>query len=375
VSSLFGDEVSPILHMPLKNSLAIPVGVGTATFTRASTASYIDQYDGLLKIASSGAPRFEADGILIEDTSTNICLQSEVFDNASWVKSASATATADQAVSPDGTTNADLLDISASNSFIHQAFVVTADIERTYSIYLRSVSGTGTWPINWHDGGTHHRELVTLTTTWQRFTIVFTDTTTTLNIYPGDSRIGTNTLDTCYAWGAQIEELAFASSYIAVTTTAVTRLTDNLTIDSDNMPEPASDYSFSCEFNIVGFRSGGFNPVFYYVEGESTRRAYFSATSGRSTFQHGAGIDSPAGSPIVVGTTYKYAATKNSADITQYHNGALTGPVGTPTAITGTKTSLEIGRRSNPAFGAINGHLKNFKLFNKTLTTCEVTGL
>jgi len=336
----------------------------------------MDKDEEIIKTASANVARFEAGGYLCENAATNLALHSEEFDDADWGKNNGSTATADQAASPDGTVNAALLDISAADAFIFQGFSTDIGDSFSYSIWLRSVSGTGTWPINWQDGATHHRELVTLTTAWQRFSIEFTNSaTTTVNIYPGDSRIGTNTLDTCYAWGAQLEEGDGPTSYIKTTTVAVARAIDILSIDSDNIPGPTEDYSFSCEFDVNWFRSGGFNPVFYYVDGETTRRAYYSATTGRITFQHGASIDSPAGSPIVVNTSYKYAATKNAADITQYRDGALTGPVGTPTAVTGTKTSIEIGRRANPAFGAFNGHLKNIKFFNKTLTSCEVTSL
>ena len=56
-----GNLNSPLLDMPLKNSLAMKAGVGSATFTRASTATYVDRY-GVLKTASIDEPRFEKEG-------------------------------------------------------------------------------------------------------------------------------------------------------------------------------------------------------------------------------------------------------------------------------------------------------------------------
>jgi hypothetical protein len=61
------------------------------TFSRASLGTYYGS-DGLLKYAAH-----------------NLQLQSQTFDNASWVKAAGATVTADAALAPDGTMTADRL--------------------------------------------------------------------------------------------------------------------------------------------------------------------------------------------------------------------------------------------------------------------------
>lgn len=84
------------------------------TFTRASSATYFDEF-GVLRTAANNAPRIdhspitgECLGLLIEEQRTNLLTYSEQFDNAAWFKS-NATVTANVAIAPDGTLTADKL--------------------------------------------------------------------------------------------------------------------------------------------------------------------------------------------------------------------------------------------------------------------------
>jgi len=365
-------SLNPILHMPLINGVNILTGVGSATFTSASTRSYVDRIDGLIKTVSANVARFEAQGYLVESDGTNLTDKSEEFDDAAWGKTAGATATADQAVSPDGTTNADLLDISASNSYINNFITSVSSTEYTFSLYLRSVSGTGTWPINWYDGSSHHRELVNLTTTWQRFSITFTPGTTNPAVYPGDSRLA-STLTTCYAWGVQYEAGASPSSYIKTTTAPVTRLADNLSIDSDNIPVPTADYSVTFDFDVNGSKVAD-EQTLYNVTAETDRYARTGIDLIDLGVKHGATAfnDSTA---ITAGQTIKFAHVVDVSDSSTgqklYRDGVLT--TGAVTSVTGTKTAIEIGRNGSGDY--LNGHIKNLKIFDKALTASEVSTL
>jgi len=70
------------------------------THVRASTATYIDGADGLLKEAAVDIPRFELVGghnaLLVEPAGTNVCLRSREFDHASWVQAGSTNPTANE---------------------------------------------------------------------------------------------------------------------------------------------------------------------------------------------------------------------------------------------------------------------------------------
>ena len=84
-----------------------------------------------------------ADGYLHD--SKNVCLQSQTFDNASWTKT-SCTATANQAVAPDGTTTADAVEDAAAGAagYISQAVTVANDgAAWTCSVFIKKRT-TGT---------------------------------------------------------------------------------------------------------------------------------------------------------------------------------------------------------------------------------------
>jgi hypothetical protein len=96
-------------------------GQSLVTFTRASSATYVDS-DGLIKTAA-----------------TNLLLRSEEFDNASWIKTASSVS-ANAAASPSGTLTGDRLIENSANAQ-HIAYVgalATASAVHTFSVYAKA---------------------------------------------------------------------------------------------------------------------------------------------------------------------------------------------------------------------------------------------
>jgi hypothetical protein len=102
-------------------------GAGDLTFTRAS-----------------GATRVGPNG-LIEEVRTNLILQSQTFDNASWAKTTDGqvTITANAAVAPDGTTTADKMIPSAIAGFhcVQQAVSISAS-EVSVSIFAKAAESS-----------------------------------------------------------------------------------------------------------------------------------------------------------------------------------------------------------------------------------------
>ena len=82
--------------------------------------------------------------VLLEPQRTNLVLQSETFDNASWSKIATSV-TANSTTSPDGTTNADSL-IENSSTGVHyvgqQLTKASTSITYAFSVYYKNASGT-----------------------------------------------------------------------------------------------------------------------------------------------------------------------------------------------------------------------------------------
>lgn len=71
---------------------------------------------------------------------TNLCLQSQTFDNASWSKT-TASVTANATTAPDGTTTADLITRTGTgDAGVNQAITVSASTAYAYSVFVAAAS-------------------------------------------------------------------------------------------------------------------------------------------------------------------------------------------------------------------------------------------
>jgi len=297
IQGIMGDINNPLLNLPLKNNLDMICGDGSVTFTRSTTGTYIDRY-GVVKSAAINAPRFEKEGLLIEGDSTNLLTYSEQFDNSVWSKTRSSIS-ANATTAPDGTTTADGLIANTDNSshFISYWSVLSADKTYTYSQFLKPGNKNWvriiaySWDSSWSETGRHivyfnisngdigltytttytncSYKIKKLTNGWYRCSITFTvpsGTDLTHNcvrvqivdsnynlLFAGDG----STINT-YLWGAQLEELPFATSYIPTTTAAVTRTAEVCRISGNNVPSYVDkSMTIICDADILGKVSSG----------------------------------------------------------------------------------------------------------------------
>ena len=172
--------------------------------------------------------------LLLEKQSTNIITYSEQFDNAAWIQgngggTASVSVTANYGISPDGTQNADRIQLNKGNTGyaeIYQLFAAPSGTTYTQTIWLKSLSGTP--KINFGFTGTS-RGTITLTTEWQRYTLTYVSGASpngmALTLFDGFDPTTAQSIDVL-AWGAQAEESSYATSYIPTTSSSATRVAD-----------------------------------------------------------------------------------------------------------------------------------------------------
>lgn len=229
-----------------------------AQFQRGTVAtSYMPVLDSTVPVPMlepvvdlAGTPRLYAHDWqgytqLLPSARTNLCLQSQTLDNASWGK-ARSTVTTNALAAPDGTTTAELLteDTTAGVHYANSAYVASTGLPMC-SVHLKAGTRTMASVQVIRDSGAAVASVATvvdlssgtlvsgngsiavLDTGWYRITLpaetagsnyavrvaLHNGTGTT---YTGDGASG------LYVWGAQIEDGSAATRYIPTTTAAVT---------------------------------------------------------------------------------------------------------------------------------------------------------
>lgn len=225
------------------------------TFTRSSTATYLDAATGLIKTAPSGVARFEKEGLLVEESRTNDTYPSTFDGTLGTWRSGTNYIVINQTIAPDGTNTGALLNhemVGASGNLNFDSGTPQVSGTRSFSFWCKTASpGAGTEMklelVNWtfSDGATGTR----------RYTLDFDTGTTSIYNGTGDDlevqpypngwfrvlisnvtnsatnsgflsfRKNQNTQN-WYIWGMQSEEATFPTSYIPTTNATVTRAAD-----------------------------------------------------------------------------------------------------------------------------------------------------
>ena len=326
----------------------------------------------------SGAARYENGELILEEERTNLLTRSEAFEN--WSKNR-VTVSSNTVISPAGDQTADTVIENTENNTHLVKRTVGVESGKTYtaSVFVKPAGRSrlkfGFTSANFPfptrglfnlDAGTAFQSYNTITNFgngWYRLTVTNTANGTGsaqinidlandngATIYTGDGTSG------LHVWGAQVEEGAYVSSYIANDTNSsgVIRAADVSTsalgVDSwYNQTEGAVFIDGSGEGSrLVGLNDGT----------DSNRHELFNAPTNISVFQKNNGVNEVNMFRVKDSTKASFAYALNDYGLSVGGSSVVTDTSATPPTV----DQMSIGNWYNNT-GQLNGHIKRLSYF------------
>ena len=364
----------------LSDSASLDPYVPTPGAAPSSTAFYGPRFDF---DPVTRAPR----GLLVEEQRTNLALRSDDFSASGTWPGVSVSVTSNSTTAPDGTLTADTITAISTGIFryIYQSVTLTNAVTYTFTVYLKYKTARYVWLLGETSGDAFAvfdlltgtvgsatagvtRSITPVGNGWYRCSATFTVSSAT-----GPQQVGFGLSDTdtvanppatagidTFAWGAQLEAGAFATSYIPTVASTVTRSADVATITGQNFAQWYAGAQGTYFFEGNSLQSPGVLQTFYQ-DGNITH-----ATNGvgnlslynGSTYS---GLSSPVGvgsANFKSGVGYIAGASASAISVNGGAATTFTNPGLAP------QTAFAIG---NPVTGGgsgarnINGYIRNIR--------------
>ena len=412
VAPPFPDVWAP-LSDDLKMIAGYPVNTKLISFSRASTATYIDK-SGVLQTAAINEPRFEKEGLLIEEQRTNYYLNSN--DPSKW-----ETSGVNKIQQADGNTQAitGIMTLTADRGEINilaNSSPVSLSAGGVVSVSCRVKGTDGRLRIRIANSSTFVSDCTLdlvngVTTTGSGIVITkssidsdgyynfsCTFTAATAESYYFQIRVLSRSGQTVIPAGAeirlqmpQLETGIGSTSYIPTTTTTVTRAADDCTSQRSGNDNYFGPVTIAAEVHCNGPTS---------TAGTTNRRGIISimpsnteyvvlmvdnssATLGKFAFAYGGSSFNIASKVIDDGNMHIVCARSNttqnqcSVDGEQLSNPtAVTRP--TPGTVSAVNQIIMIGRGAGataPGQRMLNGHIRNLRIWHRALSDIQMKGI
>ena len=369
------------------------------SFSRSSTATYVE--GGVIKYADEHQARFEAEGLLIEESRTNTFLNSN--DCSLWSSFRATTGTDTGVITaPDGSNSVGWFEnsIGATGSRVRGGTVTASNVPSSLFVWLKARSGSPWVAVGPGQPGTNKQNVFFNLSTGEQgqrgsalvgnvdivpypngwYKIVFTgvtpvNTATSLQFwaadYDGQANEAYTILSSYYCWGAQVEDAAsFPTSLIPTSGSTVARSADIAKITGDNFSSWYNGSEGTLTINALNIKEGKYasalssgttgspDTLALYRKDDDEWRVYhtaqitFSSTDSDANFAAGYSVS---------GSTRTASAAWKGSLISNVPTDASSIPF----------TVLQIG--TGPKGGGIsNGHVSRLSYYSRRLTDLEL---
>jgi hypothetical protein len=343
----------------------------------ASLDTYAPNYGAAPTAAAYYGPRLDYDpvtlaakGLLVEEQRTNLMTYSA--DISQWTVQAGVTVTVNQAVAPDGTMTADLIVGNGTAGVISPAAAVSGASNNTKSIWLRAV--TGTTSVILKDANTTVGTVTcNLTTSWQRFSLSETQSAGLAGIWIDD--VASSGI---YAWGGQIEQGSFATSYIptGATTAGATRNADVASVSTQAFPYSSTEGTLVANGSPLASVANTTNVIAELGDGGATNLFEMyrvSGTTNGALYVASGGV----GSTITISNAFPANAASKFGGVYKVNDfqAAANGTLGTPVtsgAVPTAASNLYIGKYGGGTTTQWNGHIRQITYLPRRVTNAEL---
>ena len=353
-------------------------GTGDLTFSRAGALPSFNatrvNSDGLIEQVLSNVPRLDySDGVcpslLIEPQSTNLLLRSEEFDNVAWIKYGSLVSS-NTVVAPDGTLTGDTaVPPSSTGNFGIGQNILKANSPITYTLSgFSKVAGYDFLIFRIDNGGANgikgafNVATATVSTSfttngsgytligasitpvgngWSRWSVSFTtDSASVLRsiIYvsnvTGDGftvpSYTANGFSGIYIWGAQLEALPYATSYIPTVASTVTRVAETASKTGITDLIGQTEGTIVWDFNVPDIATAGDYIRFILSDGTTSNNIsliFYSTGRIQFTSRVSGSLEASINLPSygLTDGNHKFALAYKLNDYVAYVDGALVG--------------------------------------------------
>ena len=350
------------------------------TFTRTGNTATVINSSGYVVPINADLPRFDynpltlaCNGLLIEESRTNLITYSSDLTNAAWVTQR-ATISGNATTAPDNTLTADKLveDTTVTNnhrvyrgSFVlgTYTFTIFAKAGERSTLQIDQETGGGSRFLLTGSGtatatGANTVAITQLANGWYRCTTTFTTTgifniylslnNGTTNFYTGNGTSG------LFLWGGQLELASFATSYIPTVAATVTRNPDVAVMTSTNFSDWYTATTGAAVVWAIPQTAIGTRPLIQFDDTTANEIIVLGgnvANPEMSIVDGGAPQVQIDAGTIVANTAYKLSGAWNTDSCAAAQNGAAA--VTDNTATIPTPTQLRIGSNGTNYASAI----------------------